>query len=64
MRFILNFIFFGILFFLIWHFLPEAFQTLVTWMTSAFNFVQDLVVNAWHKSGAGAAVTLPPANSP
>lgn len=43
MRFIFNFIFFGILFFIIWQYFPETFHTLVTWASSVFAFLKDLV---------------------
>lgn len=42
MRLILGFIFFGMLFFLIWHFFPEAFQVLVSWAQNVFDFVAGL----------------------
>jgi len=66
MRFILNFIFFGILFFLIWHYFPEFFQTLVSWAESAFNFVRELVTWVMQKAGIGngAGVTPPPSTTP
>ena len=62
MRFILNFIFFGIIFFLIWHYMPETFQTLVSWMNKAFLFVQDLITWGIQKAGIGAGSTPPPAS--
>jgi hypothetical protein len=42
MRFILNFFFFGILFYLIWMFFPEAFMTLVGWANQVVMFFKDL----------------------
>lgn len=41
MRFILNFFFFGFIFYMIWIFFPEAFQTLVSWANSVYQFVRD-----------------------
>lgn len=38
MRFILGFIFFGLLFYAIYIFFPEAFQTLTTWASNVFDF--------------------------
>lgn len=45
MRFILGFIFFGILFYAIWYFFPETFTTLVNWAGNVFHFFRDLVEN-------------------
>lgn len=42
MRFILNFFFFGLLFYLIWMFFPEAFMTLVNWANHVVLFFRDL----------------------
>jgi len=41
-RFIFNFIFFGILFYVIWHFFPDAFDTLVKWAQNAYEFIVDI----------------------
>lgn len=43
MRFILSFIFFGLLFYAIWIYFPEAFQTLVGWVAKIFDFLKSLV---------------------
>lgn len=42
MRFLLNFFLFGFLFYLIYLFFPEAFQTLVSWAGSVYDFFKDL----------------------
>lgn len=42
MRFIFNFILYGILFYLIYLFFPDAFATLVGWAQSVVEFLQDL----------------------
>lgn len=42
MRFIFNFVFFGLLFFIIWKFFPDAFTTLVGWVTALFNYLHHL----------------------
>lgn len=53
MRFLLYFIFFGLLFYVIWMYFPEAFQTLVSWAAKVYTFIHDIVVaivdkiNAW-----------------
>ena len=44
MRFIFNFVFFGLLFFLISRFLPETFETLVGWVNSLYEVLQEAVV--------------------
>lgn len=44
-RFIVNFFLFGILFFLIWHFFPEAFGKLVSWASNVYDFLQSLVMS-------------------
>ena len=45
MRFILNFFFFGLLFYIIWLYFPEAFTTLVSWASQVFDFFRDLFHN-------------------
>lgn len=50
MRFILNFFFFGILFYLIWMFFPDAFMKLVSWADQIVVFFRDLFVGLWEKS--------------
>ena len=42
MRFVFNFIFFGMLFFVIYHYFPEAFDTLVSWARAIYLFVIDV----------------------
>ena len=49
MRFIWNFIFFGILFYLIWMFFPDAFNTLVGWANHVVAFFKDLIMGLWTK---------------
>lgn len=49
MRFVFNFIFFGILFYLIWLYFPDAFKTLVEWASTIFEFVRHLVLTAIEK---------------
>jgi hypothetical protein len=44
MRFIFNFVFFGLLFFLISRFLPETFETLVGWVNSLYEVLRDAVL--------------------
>ena len=49
MRFIFNFFFFGILFYLIWMFFPDAFTTLVGWANHVVAFLRELLVSVWDK---------------
>jgi len=49
MRFIWNFFFFGILFYLIWQFFPEAFNTLVSWANHVVTFFKELILNTWER---------------
>lgn len=62
MRFILGFIFFGILFYAIWHFFPETFSTLVTWAGNIFQFFGDLIeriIAKFHKEEVPIQETAP-----
>lgn len=49
MRFILNFIFYGILFYLIYLAFPEAFFTLVSWVDQLTNVLKDLFAQLFAK---------------
>lgn len=42
LRFIFNFFLFGILFYLIYLFFPDAFQTLVSWAHQVYEFFKDV----------------------
>ncbi len=44
MRFIINFFVFGILFYLIWSFFPDAFKILVSWADQVVAFFSGLFV--------------------
>lgn len=44
MRFILNFIFFGVLFYAIYLIFPDAFHTLVGWANSIYEFIRDIIL--------------------
>ncbi len=51
MRFILNFIFFALLFYAIYFFFPDAFQTMVTWVRDTFAFIKagiEEIVQKYH----------------
>lgn len=57
LRFFLNFIFFGVLFYAIHLFFPDAFQTLVSWAGSIYDFIVQIgtaIVN-WVTQTAHAA---------
>ena len=49
MRFILGFIFFGLLFYAIYLFFPEAFQTLAGWAGNVFDFFKTLFTDLSNK---------------
>jgi hypothetical protein len=59
MRFILNFIFYGVLFYLIYLAFPDAFFTMVSWAHSLAEFIKDLYmqlaakVHDWRTSRPG-----------
>lgn len=67
LRFILNFILFGILFYLIYLFFPEAFATLVSWANKTYEFLRDVFialgnrVNDWRGKPSGEGVPEPKA---
>lgn len=42
LRFVLNFIFYGIIFFLIWKFQPDWIDTMRSWADTAYEIVVDL----------------------
>lgn len=64
MRFIVNFIFFGILFYLLWLYFPEAFQTLVSWANHVVTFIKNVALDLWEKYGTGKVPAQPsPASS-
>lgn len=48
-RFILNFILFGALFYLIWHFFPDTFTILVSWIKAIVEVVQQLLTDLYNK---------------
>lgn len=55
MRFILNFFLFGILFYLIYVFFPDAFHTLVSWADTVYNFFRDIILGIKEKVGTQPA---------
>lgn len=54
MRFIFNFIFFGLLFYLIWLYFPEPFHTMQGWAASIVDFVKDLAQQLFAKMQSGS----------
>lgn len=50
MRFIINFFLFGFLFFLIYLFFPDAFQTLASWAQSVYDFFHNIVLKIIEKT--------------
>lgn len=61
MRFILNFIFFGLLFYAISRFFPDMFETLVSWVGALYEFIRDWIIYAWDRIGGSA--TPPPSQN-
>ncbi len=41
-RFLFNFFLFGLLFYMIWLFFPDAFATLVGWVSKVFEYLREL----------------------
>lgn len=52
-RFLINFVLFGALFYLIWHFFPDAFATLVTWIKTLVDFTQQLLTDLYNRISTG-----------
>jgi len=48
-RFIFNFVLFGILFFLIWNYFPDAFATLVNVAKVTVEFLRDFFTQLWER---------------
>ncbi len=55
LRFILNFIFYGAIFFLIWKFQPDWIDAMRSWADAAYDIVVDLVSLAVEKIKAVSA---------
>lgn len=49
MRFILNFIFFGVLFYAIHVFSPDFFNTLVDWANAIYEFLREMFLRIYEK---------------
>jgi hypothetical protein len=54
-RFIINFILFGALFYLIWHFFPDTFTTLVTWIKALVEFTQTFFTDLFNRISTSSA---------
>lgn len=48
-RFFINFILFGLLFYLISVFFPDTFHTLVSWVSSLYEFLKGIVLEVVQK---------------
>lgn len=48
-RFLLNFILFGALFYLIWFFFPDTFNVLVQWIKNIIDFVYTGIMNIYQR---------------
>lgn len=60
MRFILNFIFFGLLFYLLWLYFPDAFQKLFSWAQTVVDYVVKLVQSLFHSTKEAVTTSPPP----
>lgn len=60
MKFIFNFIFFGLLFYLISIYFPDAFATLQSWALAIVNFAKDGFHYITEKMSSGGPVAPPP----
>ncbi|MBA2726723.1 MAG: hypothetical protein H0U49_00925 [Parachlamydiaceae bacterium] len=60
MRFILNFIFFGILFYLLWDNFPEQFEILKSWAASAVDLIKSLYNQLMEKLHVASNPPPPP----
>ncbi len=60
MKFIFNFIFFGVLFYLIFVYFPEPFHTLVSWADSLVSFIKDMFHLLMEKIGTNPPPVTPP----
>ncbi len=49
MKFLFNFVFFGVLFYVIYLFFPDAFRILVSWADSAYQLIRDLGLMVYKK---------------
>lgn len=47
LRFIFNFILFGILFYVIYHFFPDAFKLLVSWAEHLYEFLKEVAIKLY-----------------
>jgi len=52
MRFIFNFIFFGIIFYLIWRFFPVVIETFTSWLDVLYDYIRDVIMMAVDKIGS------------
>lgn len=64
MRFIWDFFVFGILFYLIWMFFPDAFATLVSWANHVVVFFKELIGVVAEKSHHLIPDQSPPTPAP
>jgi hypothetical protein len=64
MRFIFYFVFFGLLFYIIWMYFPEAFQTLVSWAGKIYSFLFNLLSGVVERLNDWSGPHTPPAPAP
>ncbi len=59
-RFVGNFILFGLLFFIIWKFFPDAFNTLVHWASQTVDFIHEQALRLYEAiQGTGRETVQP-----
>lgn len=60
MRFILNFFFFGFIFYLIYLYFPEAFHTMTAWAQSVLDFLKEVFTSISDKITHTSTPSAPP----
>jgi hypothetical protein len=64
MRFLFNFFFFGLLFYAIWFFFPEAFSTLLHGAQTVFNYIKEMFGALMDKINPSKTPTSAPEANP
>ena len=62
LRFVLNFILFGLLFYAIWYFFPDVFNKMVSGAKEVFDYIKNLFQNISEKTQQPAPATPPSAS--
>ena len=64
LRFLFNFVLFGVLFYAIYLLFPDAFTTLVSWADSLYNIIRDLALWVWSRLQDFRREHVPPVEAP